>query len=184
MRTFLFLVIVLASVLCAQEGTTVNQIIGPPPSGYTAFNEFSGANLIYTCTAKSVQPSYTASVAAATMTNIVVSANVGTVTWVNHGLAVNNRITVAGGADADLNTIYNVVSVPTADTFTITTASVADGTYTTGLTITTTAPRNTAAIWSVQKTTFSGANPVLYQWANGLSDAVHICANRATLAYQ
>jgi hypothetical protein len=185
MKKLLVLVIALAAALSAQEGAVVNPTIGPPPVAYTELNYYSGANQIYQCRARSTQQPYTASVLAGTMTNIVVLTNVGTVTWVNHGLAVNNRITVAGTVvDTDLNTSYNVVGVTSADVFTITTASVGNATYTTGLTITTTAPRNTAAIWSVQASTYSGANLAAVQWAGGNPAMTNICANRATLSYQ
>lgn len=183
MKKLLLFVITLAFVLAAQEGAVVNPTIGPPPVGYTALNDFSVANLIYTCTARSVQQPYVASVAAGTMTNIVVLVNTGTVTWNNHGLAVGNRVTVAGTVvDLDLNADYYVQTVADANTFTITTSGVtgAPTTYTTGLTITTTAPRNTAAIWSIQKFTYSGANPVATQWANGSPALTSICANRST----
>lgn len=185
MKKLLFFALALASALAAQEGAVVNQSIGPPPTGYTELNTFSGANLTHVCRARSVQQPYTASVLAGTMTNIVVLTNVGTVTWVNHGLAVGNRTTVAGTVvDTDLNASYNVVGVTSADVFTITTASVGDATYTTGLTITTTAPRNTAAIWSIQKFSYSGANQTASQWASGNPAMTNICANQATLNYQ
>jgi hypothetical protein len=62
---------------------------------------------------------------------------------------------------------------------------VADGTYTEStLKITTTAPRDTLPIWSIEKLTYSGSNLTQIQWAQGSTGAGFICANRTTLQYQ
>ena len=177
----LLIALLFAFAAMAQEGITVNQSSGPPPAPYTPFFDYAGgSNLIYMCKARPVQSPYVVSVAGKSMTNIVVSTDVGTVNWTAHGLAVGNSITVAGTAvDTDLNATYYVQTVPDANSLTITTASVADGTYTTGLTITTTAPRNTAAIWYIEKYTYSGNNMVMVQSAGGTPSLTKICANRA-----
>lgn len=182
MKRLLIIALAAESMLFAQEGAPVNQSVGPPPVAYTDLYDYSGANLIYVCKARSVQPNYTATIAATTLTDIVDSGTTGTVTWPNHGLAVGNRVTVAGATvDTDLNGTYYVQTVADANTFTITTASVTDATYTDAtLTISTTAPRNVAAIWSIEKLTYSGSNLVSRQWANGNPTMVNICANRAT----
>ena len=180
MKAILIALLLTVSAM-AQEGTVVNQTEGPPPGGYTDLFTYDGSNLpIYACRAKAIQPPYAASVAGATMTNIIVAANVGTVTWTTHGLKIGNRVTVAGATDADLNKAYYVQTTADANTFTITVADVSADTYTTGVTITTTAPRSTAAVWSILKYTYSGTNLISKQWASGSPEKmVNICANQA-----
>ena len=56
---------------------------------------------------------------AATLTSVVVTANVATVTLVAHGYAVGDVITVAGANLAYANGRKTVLTVPTADTFTV-----------------------------------------------------------------
>jgi hypothetical protein len=77
------------------------------------------------------EPPLTVTKAAATLTSISVAANVGTVTWPAHGLEAGCSVTISGATvDTDLNGTYAIVTAPTADTFTIATAAVADATYT------------------------------------------------------
>jgi len=73
----------------------------------------------------------TFTIAATTLTNVVVSSNVGTVTTKEvHGLLANDYVTFSGATvDTDLNGEYQIQTVPTTKTFTITTSSVADATY-------------------------------------------------------
>lgn len=192
MKKLFLLVITLAPALLAQEGIQVNSSIGPPLRPFTKLNYYTGSDLIYTCLTASVQPSYRVSVGASTLTSIVVLTNVGTVNWTAHGLAVGNLITVSGATvDIDLNGTYYVQTVPGADSFTITTAAVADATYTEAtLAVSTTAPRNNAAIWSIQKFTYDTGKLTVSQWANGTTSMVHKCSDRATntgaskIAYQ
>ncbi len=184
MKRLFVLVIALAFALAAQEGAAVNQTIGPPQIAYTALNTFSGANLIYTCTARAVQPTFTWTKAATTVTNIIDSGTTSTVLFpAAHGLSVGNAITISGIVTAGgtaLNATFYVQTVPLTTTVTITTAGVTDATYTdSGLTVATTAPRDTAAIWSIQKFTYSGANQIAAQYANGNPGMVNICANQA-----
>jgi hypothetical protein len=142
-------------------------------------------DIVYIGLAKSIQREYTYSIAAATITNIVVLTNVGTVTAPTHGLIVNNRVTLAGWTvDTDLNDTYVIQTVADANTFTITTASVANATYVDAAgTFTTTAPRSSAPVWAIKKLTYSGTDPVAAQWAEGVSSETQIYDNRASLAY-
>ncbi len=112
--------------------------------------------------------------------------NVGTVTTAAaHGLAVNDRVTVSGATvDTDLNGVYAIVTVGSSTTFTITTVSVADATYTEStLKFTTTAPRTTLPIWGIQKFTYATSVLQATQWAGGSSTG-QVCADRATLQFQ
>ncbi len=142
-----------------------------------------------------------------TLTSIVVATNVGTVTTSgNHGLQIGNVTTVAGSTTAALNGVYQIKTVPSATTFTITTAGVGDATYNTAaLTLASNAPRSNVAQWSVQRFSYysvsGGACPTgatgptggicSVQWATNLttgqggSKAYQFsCDSRATLSYQ
>ncbi len=185
------LLTVVADKLGAQ--TPVNQTAGPPPDAYTSLYFYDGSsNLIYACKAKSQQPVFTWT-QGGTLTSIVDSSNTSTVTTtVAHGLAVGNSITIAGvTTDTDLNGTYNIQSVGSTTTFTITTANVGDATYTdAGTTVTTTAPRSSAAIWDITKY-INTANLIgTVQKAGGKAGLNSICDNRATstgstkIAYQ
>ncbi len=175
-------VLLIATALFAQ--TPVNQSQSIPPDAYTSLLFYDGSNyLIYSCKAKSIQPSFSWTKAATTLTNIVVLTNVGTVTTSTaHGLAIGNLVTVSGATvDTDLNGIYYIQTVGSTTTFTITTASVANATYTDAtLAMSTTAPRSTAAIWDIFKYTISGTNVVAIQKAGGKSGTNSICDNRST----
>ena len=186
MLRFIALALTCAFMTLAQQQDGPSVTIGQLPNGRpaTVLGFFPSATTNYFCTAETRQPTYTASVAAATMTNIVDSSNTATVNWTAHGLAVGNRVTVAGASDADLNTSYIIATVPDANSFTITTANVTDATYTTGVTVATTAPRTSASIWSVVRMTFDGSGNLTAK-QNGIrtTSAGLICDNRATLAY-
>jgi hypothetical protein len=68
----------------------------------------------------------------ATLTSIVVAANVATATTAAaHGLWIGQKVTIAGATvDTDLNGGYTIASTPTSTTFTFATVSVANATYT------------------------------------------------------
>lgn len=150
-------------------------ILSPKPStaGIATVMDYSGTSMIYMGKAPSPTPwthAFSVATCATTsvywphcsqMTNIVDSSNTGTVAAASHGLKVGDRITVAGGTDTDLNTSYQVATVVDANSFTITTASVTDATYTTGLIITTRAPRSTEAIWKIQKFVYDGSSNLI-----------------------
>lgn len=63
------------------------------------------------------------------ITSFVVSSNVATITIPNHGLKGGDRIVIANAADHRINVGPSVVTVLTADTFTIP-YTIANGTYT------------------------------------------------------
>lgn len=191
MKHLLILLFCMVSAM-AQDGPNVNQSAGPPVSSFTSLLFYDGSgNAQYICTAKSVQPTSVfakSSQIYLALTNIVVLTNVGTVTTgVNHGLQVGNLITWSGATvDTDLNGVYKIATTPSATTFTIATASVANATYTEStLKFTTTAPRSSAAIWDIQYNQYDGSNNLtISQRANGVSSMTSICDNRATIKYQ
>lgn len=183
--------------LYGQTSPTVALSKGNPDAAYTVLNYYTGTYLTYICKTPAFrqQATYTwaitPGVGQGTLTNVVVAANVGTVTTsAAHGLAVGNKVTIAGATvDTDLNGSYYVQTVGSTTTFTITTASVANATYTdSGMSLYTTAPRTTAAIWSVEKFTYDGSNNLVAdQFAvgnvtGGVGTVAYsfICDNRAT----
>lgn len=179
-----------AACLWGQEGQQVSISIGPPLSAYTDLLFYSGSDLQYICIAKSVQPTATFAVSGATpfvLTSVVVATNVGTVTTASaHGLAVNDKVVFTGATvDPDLNSTYKIATVGSTTTFTIATVSVSDGTYNNaGLQFTTTAPRSTQPIWSIQKLTSVASAVTATQWAVGTTATNQICDNRGTLNFQ
>ncbi len=180
----------IAACAWGQEGQQVNLSIGPPLSAYTSLLFYSGSDLQYICIARSIQPTATFAVSGATpfvLTSIAVATNVGTVTTVSpHGLAVNDKIIVSGGTvDPDLNATYSIATVGSTTTFTIATSAVSDGTYNNaGLKFTTTAPRSTMPIWSIEKLTSVASAVTAIQWAVGITTTSQICDNRGSLSFQ
>ncbi len=191
MKRILLIAATVAS-LVAQEGTPVNVSISAPTVGYTSIFFYNSADLQYTCKAKSIQPTATFATSVTTptpyvLTSIAVSTNVGTVTTVSdNGLKVNDKIVVSGATvDTDLNGTYKIATVTNSKVFTIATVSVADATYNEAtLKFTTTAPRTTVPIWSIQKLTTVASQLTALQWAGGTSGTTQMCDNRATLSYQ
>jgi hypothetical protein len=172
--------LLLSLPLFAQRGQLVDVFGGQSQVPVTSlfFRDVSN-NTEYICTATRDQPLYTWTLASKALTNIVVLTNVGTVTTAAaHGLSPGNLVTVTGATvDTDLNASYYVQTVGSTVTFTITTSGVSDATYVdAGLAISTNAPRNTAAIWDIQK--FSYTTTYLDRIQS--SPPRSICANRAT----
>lgn len=121
--------------------------------------------------------------AATTLTNIVVSSNTGTITTSTaHGLSVDQQVCVTGATvDTDLNACYNVLTVGSTTTFTITTASVANATYNEStLVLSTNSPLSTQPIWSLCKYTYTSSNLTKTACAGGAAkNQSYIWDNRA-----
>ena len=160
-----------------QVGDDVLVSDGPQRAPHTQLYFRDGLNNVeYSCVARRAQANYSWTTAGSTLTSIVDSANTSTVTTSTaHGLAVGNEITIAGASDADLNGTYYIQTVGSATTFTITTASVTDATYNSGLTLSTVAPRETAPIWTITKYSYT----TTYIDRVQVSKSGSICANRA-----
>lgn len=156
-------------------------------AGTTYLYFYDGSdNLEYICGAWGLQATSYFRRTDSTLTSIAVATNVGTATTANdHGLQPGNRVTVAGAtADADLNGNYIIATAPTSTTFTFTTVNVSDATYNEAtLYISTTAPRSTQAIWSIQKLSYTGTLLTRTQWAGGGQTKGNICDSRTSLAY-
>lgn len=173
----LALTIVLVNGLLAQSGGSTVVITRTAPS--TVFNFYDGSNnLEYVCRTPYPATKSTFSIAASTLTSIVVSSNTGTVTIPSHGLAVGNAITVTGTTgDTDLNDTWIVQTVTNANVFTITTANVSDATYNNAaMIVTTTAPRSSVPIWQITKYSYTST----YRTREQNSRPNQICDNRAT----
>lgn len=182
MKSLLSLFVIIGA-LFGQEGQQVNLSTGFEPRAATTLLFYSGTDLEYTCKAWATQSTFFWARTDSTLTNIVDSSNTSTVTTSTaHGLAVGNLVTVSGATvDTDLNGTYVIQTVGSSTTFTITTASVSDATYTeTGLQVSTTAPRTTAAIWEIKHFTVAATLVTAIQTSEGRSQGRSICANRAT----
>lgn len=167
------------SYASAQQSVAITKQPSSPAVTTLTYYTTSGSPQ-YLCRAFSLQQLYTwavtPSLGQGTLTSIVVSSNVGTVTTVaNHGLQVNDVVSVTASGTTALNGIYVIQTVPSATTFTITTSGVSNGTYNaTGMLMTTTAPRSNANVWSIEQFTYGttgGAtgNPIADQWAVSLT---------------
>ena len=173
----LLLWVLLANSLQAQSGGNTVVITKTAPS--TVLNFYDGSNnLEYVCRTPYPATKSTFSIAASTLTSIVVSSNTGTVTIPSHGLAVGNAITVTGTTgDTDLNDTWIVQTVTNANVFTITTANVSDATYNNAaMVVTTTAPRSSAPVWQISKYSYTST----YRIREQNSRPNQICDNRAT----
>lgn len=194
-KAMLLLALALPCVYAQNSDPAVSISGGPPAKGWTALYNYTaigGADYVeYICLARSTQKNITASV-----TQIVDAANTATVTTASaHGLAINNRVAIAGvTGDTDLNATYLILTVPSSTTFTVTSANVTDATYATaGITISSYAPRSYDAIWAIKKFTYGGTGGtslLAIQWAvksaSGSSSTgqENSCDARTTLAYQ
>ncbi len=211
MKTILFLFPLMLAAQQPQPVTITNNAVPPVTSLY--FYDANN-NLQYICSAPNVGAytwAVTPSAGQGTLTSIVVATNVGTVTTAaNHGLQIGNVVTVAASTTAALNASYQVKTVPSATTFTITTSGVSDATYNTAaLTLSSTAPRSNSstanAAWSIQKFSYYGVAGAAcatgvsgptnslcsIQWATNLSTGaggskayLFSCDARATQSYQ
>jgi hypothetical protein len=168
------------SYASAQQSVAITKQPSSPAVTTLTYYTTSGSPQ-YICRAFSLQPIYTWAVTPAlgqgTLTSIVVLSNVGTVTTsANHGLQVNDVVSVTVSGTAALNGIYVIQTVPSTTTFTITTVGVSNGTYNaSGMLMTTTAPRSNANIWSIEQFTYgttggASGNPIADQWAVNLSN--------------
>lgn len=194
--TFSIVFAAVATAIWAQSIGQPVSIVQYPNETPTIFMDYNGGtNLTYLCVASPLNKTstqsnyaYSLSVAAGTLTSIVVSTNTGTVTTVNaHGLMVGQTTTVSGSTTTALNGSYVVQTVPSTTTFTITTAGVGNATYNNGpLTVAGSVPLLTSPIWSIRHFTYDGNNNLTgTQCANGACNLqTNICANRASLSYQ
>lgn len=159
----------------------VSQTAGPPNQAWSERNYYdASSNLEYSAKALSSQPT------PSTLTVVSVSkAAAAVITVTAHGLLSGNVVTIADGAGdwTGLNG-DKIITRTGADTFTVAVNSSAyTGTF--AGTITTRAPREGAAVWSIQKYVYdASSNLTSSHWADGNTTPDNIAANRTSLAYQ
>lgn len=183
MRVMITFLLTAVALFGQAKGTPVT-VTRYPAAQPTQLLDYTSSIVTYIGYAVPIQPVFTWTFAGSTLTSIVVLTNVGTVTTSTaHGLAVGNQVIVTGSGTTALNATYRIATVPSATTFTIATSGVGNATYTTGLVMTTTAPRSTAAVWSIECFQNDGTNITAIQWAGG-SPAIYTYAwsNRTTTA--
>lgn len=182
----LFLALFSVVSLLGQIGPDFTLSNSPPSVPWTSFFYRDGSsNLEYTCTALSIQPTYTWRRSDATLTSIAVSTNTATATFSSaHGLSAGNRFVVGGATvDTDLNGSYIVTSVGST-TVVFTTASVADATYTEStLYLYTNAPQLNQLVWSIKKLFYTSTNIDRAAWAEGDTSTTKRCSTRTTYAF-
>lgn len=201
-KLFAIAALCLSLPVIAQENDMAVSISGGPParawSTIYVYTVIGGADYIsYICYARTSQPNLINTGALPyTVTQIVDSGSTSTVTTSeNHGLSVNNRVVVSGvSGDTDLNGIYSIATVPSATTFTITTANVTDATYNNAaIKISSTAPRTNRNIWSIKRFYYGGTGGtslVGTKWAVAANKTIsstgseNSCDDRVTLSYQ
>ena len=159
---------------------SVSMFPGPPAEGYTIMASFDATpSLEYIGLAKSMQPPEVGLITAASNASPCVLTKVG------HGLQTGNRVTIAGatGAWAPINGSH-VVTYVSADTYSIAVDSTTFGTFVGQVvTASTTAPRLTAAIWSICRNFYDTTKLVRTAWAEGTPAENRIWNSRTTYAY-
>jgi hypothetical protein len=167
----------------AQNVNVVEQTALPSHIHAAQILSYDGSgNVNYACYARPDQPTTTWSVGSSTLTNIVVVSTTGTVNFPsNHGLQPGNSLVVSGSATTALNGTYQIVTVPSASSLTITVAGVGAATYT-DASVASDAPRSTKPIWSIEHFVYASNNAVNIQWAGGAAgNYTNICDNKAVV---
>jgi hypothetical protein len=174
MKRFLFAALATLAIvvpLALPQGQPVNQVLAPPPQNYiqlffcgTGFTACANGNTNVTaiCLAPAWNTVKTTYIVPTTLTNIVVSSNVGTITFVAAQPFLHQWITVAGSSTTALNGTY-LIQTQNGVTPTITTSGVSNATYT-DMTISTQQPTMDQAAWSIQLFFYTNAsvNAILY----------------------
>ena len=161
----------------------------PPTLGQTGHRLFyydTSNNLEYVCWAQAQNAVNTFKRSDSTLTNIVDAATTATATTASaHGLTTGATVVITGATeDTDLNGTYTI-TVTGATTFTFTSASVTDATYTEStLVVTYTGPRDTVALWAIQRLFYSTNLLVKSAWASGTPKFDKSCSLRATYQYR
>lgn len=180
------LLLLLLPVVVLAQGQAVNQSAAPPPDNYVSYYGYTGTTLIYECRAQAQQPQGQSgaywSVASSTVTNIVVASNVGTITFSSTTyLWVGATLTITGSTTTALNGTYTITGT-SGSTATIATSGVSDGTYTTGITISTRSPLLNAAVWAIAEYKYVSSNLVNRYWAGTPGPTISMklaCTNAA-----
>lgn len=180
------LVILFSAVAAFAQGSqAVNVVNDPPPTPVQKLFFYDGSNnLQYICVAPQRNATTVQQRGDDALTNIVDSSNTSTVTTSSaHGLYIGARVIVSGATvDTDLNGTYTVLTVPSPTTYTFTTVSVGDSTYTEStLVITTNYPLTTDNRWAIQVLTYNSSNYLTASfWAKASVGYGLKCTDRIT----
>lgn len=178
MRKLVSLLILLSAVLSAQ-----NQAQNPTAITTRLFKD-ANSNLAYVCNAQQIRPNASSvKTSDSSLTSIVVSSDTATITTASaHGAWVGMEVTISGAtANTGLNASYKIATVPSSTTYTVATSGVSNSTNTEStLVVSTFNPLLTQAVWQIQVLTYDSSNFLEgTYYANGLSDYVLACSNRA-----
>ncbi len=193
----LIIFVLLSLPVAAQQGTIVNQSSGPPPAATQTLNYFTGANLIYACTALSDQMKdqnmgAVSAVSNASPAEFTMAAAHGFGDFTNLGATIAPVIVISGGtgAWAAINGT-RVATVTSATNFTVAVDSGAFGAVTGTLVVTARSPLLASPVWAIQKIFYDGSNnPIAVAWlanstARSSSTAYDkTCSSRASYAAQ
>lgn len=190
MKRLLIILAVFSANLAAQ-GQPVNMVLNPPPANWT-YLYWCGSGMT-TCGTGNTQvsaicmapaqvaPTVYVIANAPTITNIVVAANVGTITLgTTAQFWVGQIVTASGSTTAALNASYRINTV-SGSTATITTVGVGDATYNNAaLTLTTSGPVLNALIWAIQLFPFTNSSVNASYYAGGGTQITQglACSNR------
>lgn len=199
MKRLIALVSIFASLLCAQDGTAVNNSQGSPYVSYQSLFYTSGSNLTFVCTSPSNRISTITVSAASNASPVSFTAtahNIGDYT--NLGATVTPLVKITGGTGNW--TVVNgtwTATTTSANAFTIPVDSSALGALTGTLAVTTQSPRLNVTQWAVRHLTYDGSsNLTSIGWAQlaGGAGATALkgsatsysfaCSARATLAFE
>lgn len=193
-----FVLFLCAVAAWGQDGTPMNNTLGPPYVAYqTIAYNVTGATS-YVCRAKSDRVSTVTVTAASNANPVSFTSTHNFGDWTNLGATVTPTVTISGGTGNWTAVNGNWTATPTASTsFTIPVNSTGFGALTGTLVVTTMSPRLNVAQWSVYKIMYdSGGYFSGIGWAQlpgGLSSTVlrgsstgfaFACSARATLSYE
>jgi len=168
LRTAALLTFLLAGVALAQQGPDVTISPFAPMNPAQKVYGYTGANLIYTCTAKTDYPlSGPVSISAGTNASPVVFTSTG------HGFNTASRpiVSISGGTGnwAAVNGDF-VATIVDTNTFSIPVDSTAFGAVTGTIVFRTQAPRLNQPQWSVIRYFYDGSNNLISSvWLGGSS---------------
>ncbi|MCC6398821.1 MAG: hypothetical protein IT282_17545 [Bacteroidetes bacterium] len=163
------------------QNCQIGSTSGNPPTGCQRILGYSGANLIYLCQARSVQPQATKmTVASATTASPVVFTISG-----GHGFDLSSlpTITLTGGTGNW--TAVNITATATiinSTTLSIPVDSTSFGALAGTVVISTYAPLNTSSVWSVMKLVYSGDNLIWTGFVGGSPGERNTCTGSPSAA--
>jgi hypothetical protein len=175
------LIPLLAVCAVAFAQAPVNVSIGPPAQGYTQMISYTGTDPEYIGIAPSAVQRYRITVTTAS------NAAACVITAASHGLQNDNAVTISGftGGWAGANGTHKITVVD-ANSFSVPVNSAAFGPYgAQAPTVTSTAPRTNALIWSLQRIYYTAGGSVeRTAYAGGSSGADKAWSLRTTYSYQ